>query len=158
LCDQGIGIIIFLPGENSRFAASRRLGHALANAILFECRADVERVALLREDEGEKAFAVSPTDAGEVVERGSAGEGYGVDLVCTHQGAGTVEAGFAFGERDGLGFGAPAAEGGKSRGDDRSRSGVPGPVQCGCGRGCEEQAAAGQHKTVIARIGSSQVA
>jgi len=49
-----------------------------------------------------------------------------------HQRAGPVETGLALGKRDGMGFGAPTAEGGNGRGKDRRRNGVPDPAHCGC--------------------------
>jgi hypothetical protein len=61
--DKGVGGVVFVPGKDARFAA-----HAFAQTPFFERGGDVERVALLRENEGEKALAVAPADAGEVVE------------------------------------------------------------------------------------------
>ena len=58
----------------------------------------------MREDEGKKAFAVAPADAGEIVERGSTGEGDGVDPVVAHESASAEEPGFALGELNGMGF------------------------------------------------------
>ncbi len=129
------------------------MGHQLTDAILLERRTDVKRVGLLREHEGEEALAVAPANAREIVERGPTGNHDGVDPAGVHEGSGALETRFALGGGDGLRFPAAVAErgdGGRQRGFGGG-NGLPGPGQCGRGGGGKEEAAASQHRIVIAR-------
>src|SRR5580704_6145017 len=71
LCQTLIRALVFLPGANVGLATLRGGSDLLAGPPFFECRADVERGALGRQNHREHSFPTPPANAGEVVQRSS---------------------------------------------------------------------------------------
>ena len=159
--EEFVGVVVFVPcvdacgggrGKGSGFGF-----HALADAALFEDRADDKGVSFCGECPSEEAFGLAPAEAGEISERGACGDDGGVDFVLLHEGAGAVEALLAFGQGDGDGFIAAVGEGG-DRGRElgfggRRRGGSLGFESegrgcSGCGGG-QEKASSCRHVRIV---------
>ena len=112
LCQQSVGIFVFVPGVDLGGGGLRqrcRLGfHALADAAFFKDGADDEGASFGGEDPGEEALGLAPTQASEVVERGAGGHDERVDLVLCEKLTGVFDALLALFECDGHGLGAAA--------------------------------------------------
>ena len=106
---QGIRALIFLPGVDVRVRYGSG-GDLFPRAILFEARADKERIAARRNNHHEQALAIAPTRATEIVERCATGQANGADVVLDHQLLSALDAGAALGGGDGLRFAAPVLQ------------------------------------------------
>jgi len=73
--DEIRGAFVFLPD-----ADIDGIAHEFAHAAFFEGGRDDQWRAGARDDEGEETFAESPTNAGEIVERGAGAEEQGVEF------------------------------------------------------------------------------
>src|SRR5216684_1343593 len=91
-----VGIVIFLPYPHFRVFAVRRVGKLFARASFLECGAHIERRALDRQHQCEKALTAPPADAAEISQRRPFHEHNCVERVLAHQLAGALLALVAF--------------------------------------------------------------
>ena len=82
----------FQVRTSARAAAKRSERDLLPRAILFERRADEERLALHRDDAGEQPLAAAPADVREVDERGATRRGSRASIFALgHQPSGLLD-------------------------------------------------------------------
>lgn len=111
--DERGGAFVFLPDTNFDGIA-----HELAHAALFERGSDKEWRTGARNDKCKEAFARSPADAGEIVERGAGPEEDGVKfcIELRHEFLGMEEPGVELVGSDGMDAIAERFQGGERRG------------------------------------------
>ena len=113
--EQGVGVLVFLPGVDSGLAAIGNLGELLGHASFFKGGANDVGGGVRGEHPSEEALGLAGMDAGEVDERGAAGDDDGGDGLLLHEGAGAAGAGLTLGEGDGGGLGGAVGQSGDGR-------------------------------------------
>src|SRR5439155_1223493 len=83
--------LVLLPGHYVGVALQRAGGNLLHRAVVLERGADDEGAPALREDQREEPLREPPADAGEIRQRGAAGEHERVEPLRREEVAGLVE-------------------------------------------------------------------